>query len=77
MDSDNQERNRPLPGIEGKTFSRIADQVNVEVLSAAIAGKESVGLSLLVTGEFERPGNRAMIERTVVVVTVPAKVLPR
>jgi hypothetical protein len=47
------------------------------VLSAAIDGKESVSLSLLVTGDFERPGSRAELQRTVVVVSVPAKVLPR
>lgn len=55
---------------------RIADELPCEVLAAAIAGKNLISVSIRIAGGFTRPGTRAVVEPTIIVVAIPATITP-
>lgn len=54
----------------------INDVIEVEVLAAAIAGKDTASVTLHIEGRFGRPGSQVEIPPIVVMTTIPANVMP-
>lgn len=54
----------------------VADHLYVEVLSASIASPTTASVTFRIDGAFGNPGSRAEVDAVVVVVSLPAKILP-
>lgn len=55
---------------------RIDDEIQTEVLAAAVASTDKATVTLQIAGSFGRPGSRVEIPPIVVMLTVPATVTP-
>jgi len=67
----------PPPSVVTSPATRLNDLFDVKVVAAAIASPTTASVTLSIEGDFFPPGNRVEVRPMVVVLTVPATVLPR